>query len=52
MPDKEFDEVMETTERTKYQILARVVSVPGKKTYVADWMQQTYVVLLEAYPTT
>jgi hypothetical protein len=38
---------METIER-KQKILAKIICVPGEKTYVADWMKQTYAILLEA----
>lgn len=47
--DDDLDEVMETIEQ-KHKILAKIICVPGKKTFVADWMQQTYAILLEADP--
>jgi hypothetical protein len=47
--DDDFDEVMETVER-KQKILAKIICVPGEKTYVAKWMKQTYEILLEADP--
>jgi hypothetical protein len=40
---------METLER-KQKILAKIICVPGKKTYVAEWMKQTYDIILEADP--
>jgi hypothetical protein len=49
--DAELDEVMETIER-KQKILAKIMCVPGEKTYVADWMKQTFAILLEADPNT
>jgi hypothetical protein len=48
---EEIDEVMESIER-KQKILAKIICVPGEKTYVADWMKQTYAILLRADPDT
>jgi hypothetical protein len=47
--EKANDEVMETIER-KQKILAKIVCIPGEKTYVADWMQETFNILAEADP--
>jgi hypothetical protein len=49
--DEGIDEVMETMEQ-KQKILAKIICVPGEKTYVADWMKQTYAILLVANPDT
>jgi hypothetical protein len=49
--DPGLDKVMETIER-KQKILAKNICVPGKKTYIVDWMKQTYAILLEADPHT
>jgi DNA polymerase III alpha subunit (gram-positive type) len=47
--DEDLDEVMGTLER-KQKILAKIICVPGKKTYIAKWMKQTYEILLKADP--
>jgi hypothetical protein len=47
--DDVLDKVMETIKRTQ-KILAKIICIPGAKTYVADWMQQTYAIVLEADP--
>jgi hypothetical protein len=49
--DEIIDEVVETLHR-KQKILTKIICVPGKKTFVADWMKQTYEILLEADPDT
>jgi hypothetical protein len=36
----------------KQKILAKIICVPGKKTYVAEWMKEAYEILLEADPET
>jgi hypothetical protein len=43
------DKVMETIKR-KQKILAKNICIPGTKTYVAAWIQQTYAIVLEADP--
>jgi hypothetical protein len=47
--DADMDEEMGTLAR-KQKILAKIMCVPGKKTYVAEWMKQTYAIILEADP--
>jgi hypothetical protein len=48
---KELDELMETMDR-KQKILATIICVPGEKTYVADWMNTTFSIILDADPST
>ena len=45
--DEDMDEVVEILER-KQKILAKIICVPGTKTYVAEWMRKTYEIILEA----
>jgi hypothetical protein len=47
--DEELDKAMGILER-KQKILAKIICVPSEKTYVAEWMKQTYEILLEADP--
>jgi hypothetical protein len=48
---EDMNEVTEVLPR-KQKILAKIICVPGKKTYVAEWMKQTYEIILEADPDT
>jgi hypothetical protein len=47
--DAELDKVMGILAR-KQKILAKIMCVPGKKTYVAEWMKQTFEIIMEADP--
>jgi hypothetical protein len=47
--DTDLDEDVGILARTQ-KILAKILCVPGKKTYVAEWMKQTFEIILEADP--
>ena len=45
-PDDDMVEVVETLEREQ-KILAKIVCVPGKTTFVAAWMKQFFGIIIE-----